>query len=270
MSSINPNNNLREIIQKYLSGDITVKERAFLDNYYAYFEKNKEVLDQLSIEERERLDAEMWKIVKQRTRHHNISRPVHRWYMVAAAAVLVLAVVSVFLFSPTKKTEIVTAKNTENDKNPAVSSAQLILADGSVINLDSSYGGALPNQGEVELAIRDGRLEYSGSNQKVVFNTMVTPKGGNYQLTLSDHTKVWLNAASTIKFPASFTENKREVFLSGEAYFEVAKDMKPFKVIVEGKEEVEVLGTHFNINAYPDQQSTKTTLLEGKVKITQL
>lgn len=98
-----------------------------------------------------------------------------------------------------------------------------------------------------------------------------TPRGGTYQIVLSDGTKVWLNASSELKFPASFNQTKqRSVELSGEAYFEVAKNkMKPFMVRSNGQE-IEVLGTHFNVNSYLDEKVTKTTLLEGAIKLSQL
>src|SRR5690606_35190763 len=115
---------------------------------------------------------------------------------------------------------------------------------------------------------KDGQLVYVVEEQKVpVVNTISTPKGGQYQLILADGTKVWLNATSSIKFPTSFTGKDRVVEVTGEAYFEVAKDInRPFKVFSE-RQVVEVLGTAFNINTYKDEVSDKTTLLEGSIKI---
>jgi ferric-dicitrate binding protein FerR (iron transport regulator) len=101
-----------------------------------------------------------------------------------------------------------------------------------------------------------------------MYNAMTTPKGRQYQLELADGSKVWLNAASSITYPTAFTGNERKVTISGEAYFEISPDKtKPFKVSIDGKGEVEVLGTHFNINAYADEPTVNTTLLEGSVKI---
>jgi transmembrane sensor len=136
----------------------------------------------------------------------------------------------------------------------------------------------LATQGNTQvLKLNDGQLQYkessevspSGGDLEGAFNTMSTPRGGQYQLTLSDGTKVWLNAASSLRYPATFTGKDRQVELNGEAYFEVAHNAAmPFKVNVAGKEEVEVLGTHFNINSYSDEPAVKTTLLEGSVKVT--
>ena len=113
---------------------------------------------------------------------------------------------------------------------------------------------------------------YSGKNIELKMNEISTPRGGQYNVILTDGTKVWLNAESSLKFPASFTDNIREVEVSGEAYFEVAKDVaKPFIVSINARtgknQKVTVLGTHFNINAYEDESSTYVTLLEGSVKL---
>src|SRR5690606_5397237 len=119
----------------------------------------------------------------------------------------------------------------------------------------------------------NGLLSYSLNNKDMtrdnaeLYNTIATPRGGQYQITLSDGTKVWLNASSSIHFPVVFTGNERKVEITGEAYFEVKKDeRKPFKVLTTSSA-VEVLGTHFNVNSYDDEASIKTTLLEGKVRV---
>jgi ferric-dicitrate binding protein FerR (iron transport regulator) len=105
---------------------------------------------------------------------------------------------------------------------------------------------------------------------EVLYNTVSTPRGGQYQLTLSDGSKVWLNASSSLRFPTAFPGTERRVEITGEAYFEVAgNESKPFVVDIAGKGEVEVLGTQFNINAYEDEPAIKTTLLEGKVKVSE-
>ena len=109
----------------------------------------------------------------------------------------------------------------------------------------------------------------AGTSAEILYNTISTPRGGQYQLILADGTKVWLNSSSSLRFPSNFTGDERKVTLTGEGYFEVAKNAAmPFKVEVAGKEEVKVLGTHFNINAYEDESNINTTLLEGKVEVT--
>jgi transmembrane sensor len=132
--------------------------------------------------------------------------------------------------------------------------------------------GTLLQKGATKITKQGGLLIYndSGSTNQdapIVYNTLSTPRGGQYQVVLSDGSKVWLNAASSLHFPTSFTGNQRVVELTGEAYFEVTKNKKkPFFVKV-GDMQVKVLGTHFNINAYSDESSIKTSLLEGSVKI---
>ena len=158
---------------------------------------------------------------------------------------------------------------------PGGDKAILTLSNGRAIVLDSAQNGMLANQGGVHIyKSKNGQVIYdiskykAGATGELVYNTISTPRGGQYQVMLPDGSRVWLNAASSLKFPASFTGKQRAVMLEGEAYFEVAKDkVHPFKVSVNNME-VEVLGTHFNIMGYKDEAATATTLLEGSVKIT--
>jgi ferric-dicitrate binding protein FerR (iron transport regulator) len=176
----------------------------------------------------------------------------------------------------TVKQEIAKTDTTTNNNEigPGGNKAILTLADGSTINLESAVTETLTQQGNTTLLKSDGQLTYKSLNEKpaqIFLNNVTTPRGGQYQLTLSDGSKVWLNAASSIEFPAAFTGNERTVKITGEVYFEVAKNASmPFKVKIADKGEVEVLGTHFNINAYSDEATIKTTLLEGSVKVTGL
>jgi len=144
----------------------------------------------------------------------------------------------------------------------------LTLADGRTIALDEAQNGEIAKQAGVTITkTKDGQLVYEGKTKANAFNNIATPKGGQYQINLPDGTKVWLNAASSLSYPASFTGDKREVRLLGEAYFEVSENKEmPFVVYTKGQEVV-VLGTHFNVNAYEDESQTKTTLLEGSVKV---
>jgi len=148
----------------------------------------------------------------------------------------------------------------------------LTLSDGSAIVLDSVSKGSLTQQGNAKLTKEDnGLLRYKTSgeaNSTLLINTMTTPRGGQYQLLLSDGSRVKLNAVSSITYPAAFSGKERNVTITGEVYFEVAKNAKmPFKVKVYDME-VEALGTHFNINAYKDESSIKTTSISGNVKLT--
>lgn len=160
----------------------------------------------------------------------------------------------------------------KNNVPPGSNKAILTLSDGSKIILDSAANGQLAQQGASTIKKNmDGQIVYvteeSKSSQPPVLNTMSTPRGGQYQLTLPDGSRVWLNAESSITYPAVFSGTIREVSIIGEVYIEVAENAAlPFKVKV-GEGTIEVLGTHFNINAYKDEPVIKTTLLEGAVKV---
>ncbi|TDQ07336.1 FecR family protein [Pedobacter metabolipauper] len=159
------------------------------------------------------------------------------------------------------------------DALPGGNKAVLTLADGSKINLNDISKGVVFNQSGIKIVKgKDGQLIYtataqSASASETSFNTIETPNGGQYQVELPDGSRVWLNAASSLRYPTVFRGAERKVELTGEGYFEIAKDKtKPFKVIT-AQQSVEVLGTHFNINSYTDEDHTKTTLLEGSLRV---
>jgi ferric-dicitrate binding protein FerR (iron transport regulator) len=182
----------------------------------------------------------------------------------------------------------------KNDVAPGGNKAVLTLANGSTIVLDSAQDGTLAQQGTTKIIKLDGgALAYhaatdsrgetteqtkgqTGPTEQTGYNTIATPRGGQYRIILPDGSKVWLNAASSLRFPAAFTGSERTVELTGEAYFEIAKNAgKPFHVKVPsggtagGSMDVEVLGTSFNVMAYTNEEKIHTTLLEGKVKVKQ-
>jgi len=209
---------------------------------------------------------------------------IRAWYQVGVAAIL-LAFLSIGLYFYTNRTintQVAISKSEAIKKKaiikPGGDKAILTLSDGSKIILEDAKKGLLANQAGVSIQkTADGEILYSfaknGSSaseklpQAVIYNKIETPFGGKYQINLPDGSKVWLNSASTLRFPALFSGNTREVELNGEAYFDVAKNPnKPFKVITKDQI-VEVLGTQFNINSYSDEETFKTTLIEGSVKI---
>ncbi|SHE74063.1 FecR family protein [Pedobacter caeni] len=224
--------------------------------------------------------------------------PVHqpkRWLaIVAAAAVLLLiSAVALFYYSNYSDQENLAGQPAEmagttaiHDVEPGGNKAVLTLADGTRIALDEVSNGKIANQSGISITkAADGQLSYTikegqdQQNETSQINTISTPKGGKYQINLPDGSKVWLNAASSLKFPTRFSEEERKVELKGEAYFEISKQhsrsgRQPFKVITladNGRsQEVEVLGTHFNINAYGNENAMRTTLLEGSVRVTNL
>ncbi len=195
-----------------------------------------------------------------------------RWWA-AAAAVLFLVFGLWFYSRETSDVRRETAVGPKvQDIVPGGDKAVLTLADGRKVILDSAENGALTKQGNVTVIKLDGgRLAYqpssSPSASALTYNTITTPRGGQYQLVLADGTQVWLNAASSLRFPTAFAGKERRVELTGEGYFEVAHDAAtPFHVQVNDME-VQVLGTHFNINSYSDEPFVKTTLLEGSVRV---
>lgn len=191
----------------------------------------------------------------------------------AAAVVLILASSATYwlLRRPVsiKEPAIATAP-TEKDIAPGGNRAVLTLGDGTEISLDSAGNGLLAQQGNAKvIKTGNGQLQYDAPQNggQPVFNKIATPRGGQYTITLPDGSRVWLNASSSLRYPAVFSNSNRVVELKGEAYFEVAKQAgQPFVVKVD-EMEVKVLGTHFNIMAYDDEPAVNTTLLEGAVEV---
>ena len=281
------------LFQKYLDGSINAQEliqlqalvqepnqQESLENALAAAFNNKELIFKGDYDSHEMYQQFLEKIKEQK-----ITSPIHKihtsvrpmindkiWW--AAAILIGISFGTYFLIKNQKTTTpaIATAP-TNTDVAPGGNKAILTLNNGSKIILDSAHNGVLAQQGNTKIIKTDsGKLAYSISTEKpteMVPNTLTTPRGGQYQLTLPDGTKVWLNAASSITYPTAFFGGDRKVKITGEVYFEVVHDaLKPFKVLVNGLE-VEDIGTHFNINAYPDENSISTTLIEGSVKLKQ-
>ena len=195
------------------------------------------------------------------------------WYSGAAAAAVGLIVAGLFYFNqvPVSKPTGVQVVYS-NDIAPGKLGATLTLANGKKIDLSAAANGLIAEQEGVSISkTLDGKLVYTIKESKSTiqeFNTLSTVNGQQYEVILPDGSKIWLNAASTLTYPANFAKlNKRKVELNGEAYFEVAKDKsRPF-VVRTDRQEVEVLGTHFNVNSYGNEDAIKTTLLEGSVRV---
>ncbi|MBC9929250.1 FecR domain-containing protein [Chitinophaga qingshengii] len=191
----------------------------------------------------------------------------------AAAAAVVITGLGLLYLSVRKDAtneQLTSRQQIPEDIKPGGNKAILTLADGTTINLDSAGTGNIARQGNTQILKSDSNsLSYQATqgNTATAYNTLTTPPGGQYTLTLSDGSRVWLNAGSSIRFPATFNGQEREVELTGEAYFEVAKDAAHiFRVSVNGTQ-VEVLGTSFNIMAYNNEAAIKTTLLEGSIRV---
>lgn len=206
-------------------------------------------------------------------------RPVHRVHFLrrwgwAAASVLLLLSVGAYLWTHSAKDSSASTNTVAGNTHiaPGKNGAILTLADGTRVVLDSLGNGLVATQNGTQVVMKGGGLTYdpagTTNNSEVTYNTMTTPKGRQFQVTLPDGTSVWLNAGSSLRYPTVFTGQERRVSITGEAYFEVVHNAQmPFKVSVNGKAEVAVLGTHFNVNAYDNEAAIHTTLLQGSVQV---
>ncbi|MBX2921945.1 MAG: FecR domain-containing protein [Chitinophagaceae bacterium] len=269
---------LEELAQKVLAGTASEEEKLFLEEYYNAFEKHPDAQARLTAEELQHLQqTTRQKIHSQIT---DISLPLRNrhmiWRWVAAATFLIcIAGSALFFLKKTSNTTVVKAlpKN-EAEFLPGGNKATLILNNGATIVLDDAQNGSLAQQGNTEInKTTDGQLIYKLTKQDpspeaIQYNTITTPKGGQYQVRLPDGTQVWLNAASSIRFPTSFTENERAVAITGEVYFEVAHNRQAPFIVSAGNTRVQVLGTSFNMMAYDNEDMKKTTLVEGSIQLT--
>lgn len=272
---------IQGLIDKYQNGTASAEELQQLNQWYHSFsDEEVEVVTGDS-----NAQHQMGQRIHQRLLQTIGAEKVHRlhslfsWRWTAAAAVL-LIVAAAWYFQPSGENPAPTAVQEKilAKPSPAIvpggNKAILTLANGGTIVLDTAANGTLASLGNVHVQkLKNGLLAYTVNGRQITendaafYNTISTPRGGTYQVTLTDGTKVWLNAASSIRFPVVFNGIERRVEITGEAYFEVAKDEKvPFHVEAKGSE-VEVLGTHFNVNAYSDESAVRTTLLEGRVRV---
>lgn len=197
------------------------------------------------------------------------------WFKYAASIILVVSAATYFWIVKNRPVTLI-----DNGSNaliapmniaPGRDRAILTLASGQQIILDSTSGDIV-KKGSLTVVNMSGQLKYEGIGTNAEYNIISTPKGGQYQVILPDGSKIWLNAASSIKFPTAFTNNERKVEMSGEAYMEIASSQshigpnQPFIVKANGIE-IQVLGTSFNVNAYEDETAIKTTLISGRVKL---
>jgi len=189
-----------------------------------------------------------------------------------AAAIIVLLGMGLYWFLVNKQESGISAGDPVAeiaDIPPGREGAILTLADGRQVVLDSLGNGVIAVQNGTQVVLNNGELSYaSTAGASPLYNHLTTPKGRQFQLLLPDGTKVWMNAASSLRYPTIFTGGERRVEVEGEVFFEVAPQThQPFIVNVRNRMQVRVLGTRFNVNAYPDENAIKTTLVEGSLKI---
>ena len=284
---------LKELFGKFLDEKKMTPEEIRQLRALIHDEHNQEMLDQLLAslyeeEVQEPLAAEsnarvaFEEVLAKINAETPVSRPAvvnmhprNRWWKYAAAAMVILtfAAGAYWLFRRDTPAAFVQNPQSKTDIPPGGNKAILTLADGSTIVLDTAQNGTLGRQGNTRIVkLANGELAYQTAGNTpasaILYNTITTPRGGKFQVTLPDGSRAWLNAASSLRYPTAFNGAAREVTLTGEAYFEVEKNTAmPFRVILNGMQ-VEVLGTHFNVMAYTDEDAINTTLLEGKVKVT--
>ncbi|RFM32280.1 FecR family protein [Chitinophaga silvisoli] len=187
----------------------------------------------------------------------------------AAAAIILLGTTAWYVFKPQRRSipPIVAAK--VNDVQPGKNGAVLTLANGQVIALDSTGNGVIANQNGTTVTLQNGSLRYNAEKAAATsYNMIRTPNARQFKLVLPDGTTVWLNAGSSLKYPTAFNGRERIVTISGEAFFDVAKDAEhPFVVEVADQLKVQVLGTQFNLNAYTDEKQINATLIQGSIRV---
>ena len=280
-----------DIFNRLLEGKISPEEAAVLIEWLARDEQDPEAKtlvlaqleravagEQVSTELVSRMEARLPAILAVGQKK---ASPVRRlpWLRYASvAAVLMLAAAGIYLVAhrPQREKPAIVQAPVKNDVAPGKQGAILTLADGRTVVLDSLGNGVVATQGGAKVLLNNGRLAYNAESAgatEVAYNTVTTPKGRQFQVSLPDGTKVWLNAASSLRYPTVFAGPERKVEVTGEAYFEVSPqvskdgDRMPFLVKINEQTEVQVLGTHFNINAYKDEATINTTLLEGSVRV---
>lgn len=267
------NADIPALLDKYKTGTITPEELDVLEDWYLNWQPEQ---TEITDEELQALKDEVWQSLYipqgKNTR-------IRLWPgMAAAASLLLLIAATAYFFYPTSKMSMsaqVTTHHIKNDAAPGGNKALLTLANGQQVVLSDAADGKIAEQGATTInKTKNGQLIYQSQDNlssnafvPTIYNTLTTPRGGQYHIVLSDGTQVWLNAASTLTYPVSFTNGERKVVAQGEVYFEVARnEKKPFKVSL-GNQEITVLGTSFNVQGYADDTCISTTLLTGSIRI---
>ena len=257
-----PGEQIKELALKMLTGTITPGEQQILEQWLNANPGNELVWEQGDANETELSNRLFRRIVADTGKHKR-----KRMYWAAAASVLLLISAGTYLLYPGKKPvakQVAGVTVPPIEIMPGSDKAILTLGDGRQVKLE---GQKIITDGDLQIQNENNELVYT-TTSIVSLNTMSTPRGGQYQLRLPDGSRVWMNASSSLTYPTAFTGKERVVELSGEAYFEVSKNIAmPFTVKMNGMS-VNVLGTHFNVMGYDDEAAIKTTLLEGAVQIT--
>lgn len=276
-----------ELIGKLLNGDISPEEHLWLKEWVDENAENRVQFEKLTDADFLEKKLTFWDNIDKdkawdellRKLPESESEPSRRFNYTSLLkyAAIVILTLSVFVLLYRRNENRVKG----NDKpqiaqtiriKPGSNNAILILGNGQKValknrvpvSINEDDGTAVSNKDEILAYKHTGKVS---AGQEVIYNTIVVPRGGEYQLVLADGSKIWMNSASSLRYPTSFSGTERKVYLTGEAYFEVAKNAKMPFIVETNKADVQVLGTHFNVKAYDDEELTKTTLLEGAVKV---
>jgi ferric-dicitrate binding protein FerR (iron transport regulator) len=280
MMELDPNE-VNRLAKKYLDGLATDEEKKLLHDWYDHADgAETELVITNEPKTNETFGAEMLAALRQMIASEEADPPKIktykiRWYRIAAAAAVILAIgaITFFTLNGTPKKTIAAVNHAEKHDVTAPQRARAVitLANGSNIYLDSVAQGSLATQGNSRLVkLSDRRVAYVGGTNsgETIYNVLTVPRGSRIvSLALSDGTVVWLNAESSLRYPVVFNGSDRTVEITGEAYFEVAKDRSRKFFVKSATLTTEVLGTHFNVNTYRDEASMKVTLLEGSIRV---
>lgn len=281
---------ISELLIRHFRQELTPEESAYLQDWINQSEKNRQFFTEINNKEWLISELQMYSKVKdidvqdawekmkamgwEGTVPARVVRMRRIRVIIGAAAVLLFAMIGTYLLRQANKPPEapVIVKTAKQDAKPNTQQAYLTLDNGETIILDSLQNGLLATQGNTKvLKYSDGVLRYShekNANQKLIYNKVTVPKGSDVvYLQLSEGTKVWLNAESSIRYPVAFSEDERKVEITGEAYFEVTKSTNKKFVVSKGDMNIVVLGTRFNVNTYDNEDNIKVTLLEGSVKV---
>jgi ferric-dicitrate binding protein FerR (iron transport regulator) len=268
-------NRLAYLFERYLNGTSTNAENIELSTYILTPE-HAETIERLKEEYWGKTEGEIMSDDEVEKHLSKILQPSQTKFRfislkkvaVAASVIFSLGLSAYFAFfkNEKKKGEIVNVPALKDVEAPKGTKAMITLADGRQVSIDSL---TTITQGNVQVTkTTDGKVVYSGKTSEVVYNTLTNPRGSRViDITLADGSHVWLNAGSSITYPVAFTSNERKVSMTGEAYFEVSHNSSMPFVVSKADVQVQVLGTHFNVNAYDDESDIKVTLLEGSVKV---
>lgn len=263
---------IEELLFKQLQGTLRPEEAAYLEAWKAQKPANMDFVNQLMTPSllteklRSYADNDIESARQEALAHlfpMRRRKRVYQWWAAAAAIALLLTAGGYLYYQRTPAPAI-----GQTIIAPGHQGAILTLANGAQVQLDTIQNGVIALQGGMTAKIVNGTLQYEGKPTGTLYNKMSTPKGRTFQLTLPDGSNIWLNSESSIRYPINFNGHDRKVEITGEAYFEVATDPeRPFLVDVANKTTISVLGTHFNVNAYNNEQAIATTLLEGAIRV---